>query len=143
MPPAERRADVTLDLARAYVQVERYDDAVALLEATTFTQREGDTGTREVFYRAHLERGIARFEAFDHGRALADFETALTYPANLNVGRPYRPREARAEYWRGLALDALGRVEQASEAWAACAAGDPLDDEQREYITLCAERAGN
>ncbi|NKB90314.1 MAG: DUF5107 domain-containing protein [Acidobacteria bacterium] len=140
--PNVRRADVTLDLARAYVELERYDDAVALLDATTFTQREGDTGTREVFYTARIERGIRRFEDFDHGGALEDFEAALTYPTNLNVGRPYRPREARAHYWLGLALDALGRIEQANEAWAACAAGEPLDEEQQEYSSLCAERVG-
>jgi tetratricopeptide (TPR) repeat protein len=139
---ADRRADVTLDLARSYVVLERYDDAVALLESTTFTQREGDTGTRAIFYDAHLARGIRRFEDFDHGGALADFEAALTYPVNLNVGRPHRPREARAQYWRGMALDALGRVEQAGDAWSACAEGAPLDDEQREYIALCAERVG-
>ncbi len=135
-----RRPDVTLDLARGYVELERFDDAVALLNGTTFTNREGDTGTRSVFYTAHVERGIARYENDDFAGALSDFETALTYPINLNVGRPYRPREARAAYWRGYALDALGRVEQAAEAWEACAAGAPLDDEQREYSELCSER---
>jgi tetratricopeptide (TPR) repeat protein len=135
-----RRADVTLDLARAYLRLERFDDAITLLETTTLTNREGDTGTRAVFYSAHIGRGTARFESDDHGGALQDFEAALTYPANLNIGQPHRPREARAQYWRGYALDALGRVEAAAEAWRACAAGAPLDDEQVEYAGLCQQR---
>jgi len=135
-----RRPDLTLDLARGYVALERFDDAVSLLESTTFTNREGDTGTHRIFYEAHLSRGVARYEHDDHAGALRDFEAALTYPVNLNVGRPYRPREARAQYWRGFALEALGRLEAAAEAWAACAAAAPLDDEQIEYAGLCSER---
>jgi len=135
-----RRPDLTLDLARGYVALERFDDAVSLLELTLFTNREGDTGSHRIFYEAHLSRGLARYEQDDHAGALRDFETALTYPVNLNVGRPYRPREARAQYWRGYALEALGRVEVAAEAWAACAGAAPLDDEQIEYAGLCRER---
>jgi tetratricopeptide (TPR) repeat protein len=135
-----RRPDLTLDLARGYVALERFDDAVSLLESTLFTNREGDTGSHRIFYEAHLSRGLARYEQDDHAGALRDFETALTYPVNLNVGRPYRPREARAQYWRGYALEALGRVEVAAEAWAACAGAAPLDDEQIEYAGLCRER---
>jgi Flp pilus assembly protein TadD len=135
-----RRTDLTLDLARGYVALERFDDAVSLLESTTFTNREGDTGTHRIFYEAHLSRGVARYEQDDHAGALSDFEAALTYPANLNSGRPYRPHEARAEYWSGYALEALGRVEAATEAWAACAAAAPLDEEQVEYAGLCSAR---
>ncbi len=137
---ASRRPDLTLDLARGYVALERFDAAVQLLESTTFSNREGDTGTHRVFYEAHLGRGVARYEQDDHAGALADFEAAITYPVNLNVGRPHRPREAYAQYWRGFALEALGRVEGAAEAWAECAAAQPLDDEQIEYAELCRER---
>ena len=135
-----RRPDLTLDLARGYLALERFDDAVSLLESTSFTNREGDTGSHRIFYEAHLSRGLARYEQDDHAGALRDFETALSYPVNLNVGRPYRPREARAQYWRGYALEALGRVEVAAEAWAACAGAAALDDEQIEYAGLCRER---
>ncbi len=135
-----RRPDLTLDLARGYVAVERFDDAVSLLASTTFTSREGDTGTHRTFYDAHMSRGVARFELGDHAGALDDFETALTYPNNLNVGRPHRPREARAQYWRGKALEALGNAEIATEAWEACAAAAMLDEEQIEYAGLCSER---
>lgn len=140
LPSADRRADVTLTLARAYVDVERFDDAIALLGSTRFTQREGDGGSHEVFYQAHIERGIRKLDAGDPPAALSDFDAALTYPRNLNVGRPYRPVEARGHYWRGVALLALGRDAEARATWTEGAQGIPSTEEQREHIALCRER---
>jgi tetratricopeptide (TPR) repeat protein len=96
---------------------------------------------------AHFERGAGAREA---GRtdesaaafeaALADFDAALTYPANLNAGRPHEPLEARAQYGRGMALEAMGNSEQARQAWQACAAGIRRGPQQQEHILLCEER---
>ena len=69
--------------------------------------------------------------------ALTDFDMALTYPANLNAGRPHEPLEARANYWRGLTFEALGDSGRAQEAWEACAAGVRRGQEQQEYVRLC------
>jgi hypothetical protein len=71
--------------------------------------------------------------------ALADFESALTYPANLNVGRPDKPEEAPAQYWRGQALVRLGRVDEARSAWQAGADGSDLAGRQNEYRQKCRE----
>ncbi len=140
VPAANRRADVTLALARGYNAVERFNDAIALLGSARFTQREGDTGSRQIFYEAHIERGIRALQAGDPAAALADFDAALTYPSNLNVGRPHRPVEARGRYWRGMALQALGRDAEARAAWREGTEGTPSTAEQREYIRLCRER---
>ena len=125
-----------------------------MLEATTFNNREGVRDTWEIFSGAHIERGIARFErgaaAREAGQtdesaaafeaALADFDAAMTYPANLNAGRPHEPLEARANYGKGLALEALGRTEQARQAWGACAAGVQRGSQQIEHVRLCEDR---
>ena len=42
-----RRPDLTLDLARGYVALERFDDAVSLLESTLFTNQIGRASCRE------------------------------------------------------------------------------------------------
>ena len=141
-PTPGRRADVTLLLGRVLIDVGRPGDAIALLEATTFTNREGDTGSWRVFSRAHIERGRQRLEQGSVSAALQDFEAALTYPANLNAGRPYRPHEARAQYWRGQALEAQGQTAAARAAYEACAGGAELDDEQRDFIARCSQRLG-
>ncbi len=86
-----------------------------------------------------MERGRERFENNDFKGALQDFEAALTYPENIGVGRSNRPPEAPAQYWRGKALQALGRLEAARSAWKEGAAGHAPSGEQNKYRELCKE----
>ncbi|UCG48035.1 MAG: DUF5107 domain-containing protein [Phycisphaerales bacterium] len=135
-----RRAEVIIMLAQAYLDERRYGDAIDLLEATPyFVNWEGQTITWDIFHKAHVERGRERFEKEDYGGALRDFEAALTYPENIGVGRSNRPQEARAQYWRGKALEALGRVEDARSAWETGAAGAKGSRDQNEHRELCRE----
>ncbi len=135
-----KRADVIIMLAQAYFDEQRYGDAVDLLESTPyFVNWEGQTITWNLFNKAHLERGRERFEDKDFEGALQDFEVALTYPENIGVGRSNRPPEAPAQYWRGKALQALGRLEAARSAWKEGAAGYVGSGEQNKYRQLCIE----
>ena len=119
-----RRAEITIALAQAYNDEKRWDDAVKLLESTPyFVNWEGQDVTLRLFNKAHVERGRQFFDKKDFQAALKDFEAALTYPANLNVGRSNNPPEAQAQYWRGRALAALGRNDEARAAWKAGADG--------------------
>ncbi|MHC4740728.1 MAG: DUF5107 domain-containing protein [Planctomycetota bacterium] len=133
-----RRADVIIMLAQAYVNEERYGDAIDLLESTPyFVNWEGQTITWELFSKAHIERGRIRFEDKKYEEALRDFEAALTHPENIGVGRSNKPPEARAQYWRGKALEALGRIDEARSAWKLGAEGHKGSDKQKEHIELC------
>jgi tetratricopeptide (TPR) repeat protein len=135
-----RRSDVTIMLAQAYMDEKRYDDTVKLLESTPyFVNWEGQDITWVLFNRAHVARGRIRLEKGDLTGALADFEAALTYPENIGVGRSNRPQEAAAQYWRGRALVALGRDQEARSAWEAGAAGARGSDEQNRHRQLCKE----
>jgi tetratricopeptide (TPR) repeat protein len=98
---------------------------------------EGQTITWDLFHKAHLERGRQRFTDENFAGALHDFEASLTYPENIGVGRSNRPKEASAQYWRGKALQALGRLEEARSAWKQGAAGHKGSDKQNEHIELC------
>jgi tetratricopeptide (TPR) repeat protein len=136
-----RRAEITIALTQAYCDEKRWDDAVKVLESTPyFVNWEGQDVTWRLFNKAHVERGRQRFDKKDYQAALKDFEAALTYPANLNVGRSNRPPEAQAQYWRGRALQALGRLPEARAAWkegAAGAGGGRGSQGQSEYRELC------
>ena len=137
-----RREEITIDLAQAYVDEKRYGDAVKLLEGTPyFVNWEGQDVTWWLFNKAHVERGQERFGKKDFSGALADFEAALTYPVNLNVGRSNQPQESKAQYSRGQALEALGRHAEARAAWkegAAGAAGSGKGrEEQNQHRELC------
>jgi tetratricopeptide (TPR) repeat protein len=133
-----RRADVIIMLAQAYYDEQRYTEAIDLLESTPyFVNWEGQTITWSIFHKAHIERGEKRFEEEDFAGALHDFEAALTYPENIGVGRSNAPREARAQYWRGRTLEALGRRDEARSAWRQGADGHEHSGEQNKYCELC------
>jgi tetratricopeptide (TPR) repeat protein len=133
-----RRADVIIMLAQAYFDEKRYTDAIDLLESTPyFVNWEGQTITWDIFNKAHLERGQKRFEAKNFKAALEDFEAALTYPENIGVGRSNKPQEALGQYWRGKALEGLGRLEDARSAWKQGAAGHEGSEGQNKYRELC------
>jgi tetratricopeptide (TPR) repeat protein len=125
-------------LAQALVDEKRYSEAIDLLEGTPyFVNWEGQTITWDLFNHSHIERGKQRFEKGDFTGALGDFEAALTYPANIGVGRSNKPREAPAQYWRGKALFALGKKDEAQSAWKSGVAGIPDSEEQNQHIQLC------
>ncbi len=133
-----RRADIIIMLAQAYVDERMYDEAINLLESTPyFVNWEGQTITWDLFHKAHVERGLKRYEDKKFAAALRDFEVALTYPENIGVGRSNRPQEARAQYWRGKALQALGREQEARAAWKKGAAGHKGSPEQNGCIERC------
>ena len=133
-----RRADIIIMLAQAYVDEKMYADAIDLLESTPyFVNWEGQTITWDLFHQAHVERGRQRYDDGKFAAALEDFEAALTYPDNIGVGCSNEPPEARAQYWRGKTLQALGRQADALSAWKEGAAGHKGSSEQNEYRQLC------
>lgn len=139
-----RRADIIIMLAQAYVDEQEFGKAVDLLESTPyFVNWEGQTITWDLFHKAHLERGQKRFENNNFEGALQDFEAALTYPENIGVGRSNKPREAKAQYWRGKALEAFDRLEDACLAWKEGAAGHEGSREQNKYRELCKKALTN
>ncbi len=133
-----RRAELTIILAESYVAEKQFEQCINLLESLPyFVNWEGQDITWRLFNQAHIERGRLRLEADDALGALADFDAALTYPTNLNVGRSDQPIEAPAQYWRGQALSSLGRHEEAQAAWTAGAAGADVAGRQNEYRQKC------
>ncbi len=127
-------------LAQTYFDGKQYDETIDLLESTPyFVNWEGQTVTWDLFHRAHMQRGRARFEAKEYAEALQDFEAALTYPENIGVGRSHRPQEAPAQYWRGKTLQTLGREDDAKAAWREGAVSVEGSKEQNEHRRLCRE----
>jgi len=135
-----RRADIIIMLAQAYADEQQWAETVNLLESTPyFVNWEGQSITWVLFHKAHIERGRQRLENKDFKGALEDFEAALTYPKNLGVGRSENPEEARAQFWKGKALEGLGHLDKARAAWQEGAAGRPGSSQQNEYRKRCTE----
>ena len=140
MVPADlrRRHDVTIELARALNATGRFEETIAMLEATRINFREGDATVWQLFSRAEVELGRRALEAGDAETALAHFDRALTYPENLGVGRPHRAQEARALWFRAEALTALDRFDEAAVTLTRCSENPALSDEQEHFIARCA-----
>jgi tetratricopeptide (TPR) repeat protein len=137
-PDRLQRADVIVLLAQTYSEERRYDDTIRLLESTPyFVNWEGQTITWDLYHRAHMARGQARLDENDFAGAVKDFEAALSYPENIGVGRSNKPQEATAQYWRGKALQSLGRLDEAKVAWREGAVGVDGSDEQNKHRQLC------
>ena len=144
-----KRYDLGLWLAKAYADEKRYDDCIAFLGAARFSNWEGVTTPRDTWVGALVERGKQRLEAGRNAEALADFQAALTYPANLGVGQRYKRTDAEVCYWNGRALQALGRLEEARDMWQEgasqlCAADPPetfitVTPAQDEHVKKCRE----
>ena len=133
-----RRHDVTIELARALSATGRFAETAALLDGTEVAFREGDQTVWRLFSRAQVELGRRALAGGSAEAALVHFDRALTYPENLGVGRPHRPSEARALWFRAEALAALGRPAEAAATLADCAANAPTDEEQEHFIARCA-----
>jgi tetratricopeptide (TPR) repeat protein len=116
-----RRDDATSRLVSLKTFMGEPGEAIELLTGRVFDIWEG--GARfnpgDAWTDAHVQRGRQRLAAGAYREALADFETALRFPANLRAERPEgaAPRQAEVAYWRGVAHEVLGDTARAREAW--------------------------
>ncbi|MBN1421881.1 MAG: DUF5107 domain-containing protein [Planctomycetes bacterium] len=135
MEAGEGRSDVVTLLATTHNRLGEYDRTARLLDRVRITIWEGAREAHNLFVEAHLAVGDAHLAAGRSQQALAEFDRALEYPENLATGKLEGDRFAHIQYRRGKALSALGRKDEAVEAWRKAAgeppAKDPKIDEAR------------
>jgi tetratricopeptide (TPR) repeat protein len=109
----------------------KYDDAITMMTGRKFAVAEGaNLNLSEQWANAHLLRGRQNIAARRYQEALADFETAVTVPANLpsgggGFGGGSGARNAEVAYLTGLAYEGLGDRAKATESWNRAAAAAP------------------
>ena len=101
------RHDISLWLAHSYLAAGRLDDCIGFLSSIDIKNPEGSSEPHDVWVRALMTRGKERYEAQRMKLAAADFELALTYPPNLQVGQRYQPTDAETWFWLGKTLGAI------------------------------------
>jgi tetratricopeptide (TPR) repeat protein len=108
------RDDAVQQQITLYVLLGQYDKAIEMVTNRHFHVWEGGGDIHDVYINAHLLRGHQHFRDKRYREALQDYEAALDYPENLEVGRPYRPdREPEILYFLGLAHARLGKGSKA------------------------------
>lgn len=139
------RSDFVALLARAQNRLGEYAETARILDLVRVTVWEGSHEVHDLYEDAHVALGDEHLKAGRAAEALADFDRALEYPANLATGRLENAREARINYRRGNALLALGQKQAALEAWRKAAdergSKDKAQEEARQKAKEAIENA--
>lgn len=107
--------NVVLQRALYFIDTQRFDEALSLLEEHVFHPWEGWTGAREVYVLALLHRAWQKMSRELYGEAVKDLEKAMEYPENLGTGRPADPVFSREYYLIGLCYERLEERDNAEE----------------------------
>ena len=104
-------------LAGAYIDARRFNDALSLLEKTTFTSGEGEDAALGLYRKAHLELARTYREAGEHLKAASEFAALTEFPRNFGVGRP--AMQSQAQYYVAAAreYEKAGQREEAERWW--------------------------
>jgi tetratricopeptide (TPR) repeat protein len=145
---AAKRSDALTQEAKVYLLVGRYEQALQLLKTHRFHNWEGYGDVHDVYMDACLLTGERELPAGKFNEALADFQAALEYPENLEVGKPHQEgRLPEVDYWMGLVYDKLGNTAKSQEMFQQAVAA--LKPEQRRerpemlyYAGLAAHKLG-
>lgn len=117
--PAAVKADFRVRLQRAHylVDVEQFDDALALLQEHTFHPWEGWIAGRVAYLRVLHGRADKAMREGRYGNAVEDLRRAMEYPENLGVGKPHQPNYGCEYYKLGLCHKAQGKLERARDCF--------------------------
>ena len=131
------RVDALIREVLVYIQAQRYDEAIDLLENNYFYRWEGGEEVRQYYEDAYYLRGLDRFRQGKCELALADFQAALVYPENLEEGRPeFNESFARSYYYLGLAHEECGKKKIAKQYFRKAAEEDAGNSEYLYYNYL-------
>jgi tetratricopeptide (TPR) repeat protein len=126
-----------------YVQTGQYDKTIDVLSRRHFHAWEGGGDIHDVYINAHLLRGQQHLKNQRAREALKDFEAALEYPENLEVGRPLKAsRDAEIYYHIACAQEALGNASQARISLQKSVAQEPDMTEVRYFQALAHRKLG-
>lgn len=103
-----RRWEIAAIRVECLLQLERWDEAVEIMQTHKFRPWEGARAMHQCWVQALQGRAEARLRAGDPAGALADYELALTYPRNLGVGRSAYPQESALHWKAAEVAKALG-----------------------------------
>jgi tetratricopeptide (TPR) repeat protein len=122
---AAQRSDAMMQEAKVDLLLGRYDQAIQLLETHHFHNWEGYGEIHDLYADAFVLRGESEFNAGKFQEALKDYEAALQYPENLEVGRPdQETRLPQVDCLMGLTYEKLGNATKSRELFQQAMAGE-------------------
>jgi len=118
----------------------RYTEAIDILKNHHFRKIEGVGNIHDQWVDAYLLRGRKRLENREYDQAINDFEQALIYPKNLEVGGGNR--EGQVYYFMGEACDAMGKSEKARKYYRMSIESDYGWNEMKYQQALAYKKLG-
>ncbi|MCP4256015.1 MAG: tetratricopeptide repeat protein, partial [Planctomycetes bacterium] len=138
-----KRDDALSRQIALFVLLQKYDKAIELLAGRNFHIWEGGGHIHNIYVDAHLLRGQKKFDSKRFREALNDFEAALEYPENLNVGRPRRDRRTcQTFFFIAIAHEALGDNQKTQEYFEKSASVEVRRSEFSYYKGLACKKLG-
>lgn len=111
---AFQRDDLYLEYVTLLNQLQRYEEAIALIDALQFHPWEGGEGKVPAQYQlARIELAKRYLSQNKFEQALLLIEECYTYPHNLGEGKLYGAQENDFNYYKGCAMEGLGYAEEA------------------------------
>ncbi len=132
-----QRDDLTVELVTLYNQTREYRKALQLLSKRRFHPWEGGEGLVSGQYvTAHLLLGRQALKAGSAEVALKHFAAASHYPENLGEAKHLLTLETHLDYFSGIALQDLGRGDEAAARWEKAAQAHTGNSEMAYYKAL-------
>ena len=142
-PDTIAKRDITrARLARVQLLLGRPDDAIETLSRGRFHVWEGERGVSEVYLAARLAQGRRALAAGKAATALVSFREALAVPPNIEVGQASGAQLAAAHHHVGLALEALGKKDEAATAFRESASAPMPLVETQYWVGRSLEKLG-
>ena len=101
----------------------RYEDAERLIGSHSFSPRHRVYTLRDKYRIARYGEGAEEFHHGNYGRALQLFQSALKPPISLGIDDFQSQTSPRIHYYIGRTLEALGKREEAHQAFEKSIAG--------------------
>jgi len=120
-------------LISLYIRAGRYGEALKWLNTHHFHTWESRYDVHQYWVESHLRQGRLEFEAGNYGKALEHYTLSLTYPPNLEIDEQPDTIHARKRYYVALALEALGRKEEAGKMFETVAQDNPKPGSAFQY----------
>ena len=122
---AFQRDDIYLEYATLLNRLERHQEALDMLLSRHFHPWEGGEGKVVAQYHAALVALTKQALADEQYEvALETIEKCYTYPHNLGEGKLHGAQENDFNFYKGCALEGLGKAELAAEAFQKASKGN-------------------
>lgn len=112
---AWQRDDLYLEYVTLLNHLERYTEAIELINSRKFHPWEGGEGKVPAQYQiARLELAKQFINEEKYAQALTLINECYEYPENLGEGKLYGAQENDFDYYKGCVLEAVGKNEEAA-----------------------------